>query len=258
MVNTHRRQLFEGKTKILYEGPEPETLVVHYKDDVSSSQRKKKAIIDGKGIINNRITEFFMNRLAEIGIPTHFVRRLNSREQLVHEVDIIPVEMILHNAASGYLSDTLGIPEGTPLPRSIMEYSYKNVELGDPMVTEEHITAFNWATVEELDEMVRLTLRINDYMTGLLYGLGIRLVDVSLEFGRLYQEDGSVQVVLADEISPDNCRLWDIRTKKKLDKDRFRKDLGNPHEAYLEVASRLGVLPESLEKEFAKSKEEFG
>lgn len=245
MAGANRKQIFEGKTKILFEGPEPDTVVLHFKDDISSVYRKKKEIITGKGVINNRISEFLMTHLQNIGIPTHFIRRLNMREQLAHDVDIIPVEIILRNASSGIMAQRLALPEGTPLPRSIIEYRYKNEELGDPIVSEEHITAFGWAGVDELDEMVNMTLRINDFMTGLFLAVGIRLIDFSLEFGRLYQDDGSAQIVLSDEISPDNCRLWDIKTKKKLDKDRFRRDMGNTEEAYQEVAARLGLLPEN-------------
>ena len=238
-----RKKLFEGKSKILFEGSEDDTLVLHFKDDISSVHRKKKATITGKGVINNRISEFLMMKLSDIGIPTHFIRRLNMREQLVHDVDIVTVEITLRNAASEGMSKRFGLPEGSPLPRSIVEYRYKNEELKYPFVSEEHITAFGWATAQEIDEMVSMTLRINDFLSGLFLGVGISLIDFTLEFGRLYQDDGSVQIVLADEISPDNCRLWDIRTRKKLDKDRFRRDLGKVEEAYQEVATRLKLLP---------------
>ena len=184
-----------------------------------------------------------MTRLSEIGIPTHFVRRLNMREQLVKEVEIIPIEVVVRNVAAGSISKRFGIAEGTPLPRSIVEYYYKSDELGDPMVIEEHITAFEWATPQELDEMLSMSLRINDFLSGLFLALGIKLIDFKLEFGRLYEGE-EVRVVLADEISPDNCRLWDIKTNEKLDKDRFRHDLDRVEEAYQEVARRLGILPE--------------
>jgi phosphoribosylaminoimidazole-succinocarboxamide synthase len=185
-----------------------------------------------------------MTRLAEIGVPTHFVRRLNMREQLIREVEIIPLEVVVRNVAAGSLSTRLGIPEGTPLPRSIVEYYYKNDQLGDPMVAEEHITAFGWASVQDLDDIMALSLRVNDFLTGLFLGVGIRLVDFKLEFGRLWEND-EMRIVLADEISPDSCRLWDIKTNEKLDKDRFRRDLGKVEEAYQEVARRLGILPEA-------------
>ncbi len=238
-----RKQIYEGKAKVLFEGPEPGTLVQYFKDDATAFNNKKRGVITGKGVLNNRISEYLMTRLGEIGVPTHFVRRLNMREQLVREVEIVPLEVVLRNVAAGSLSQRFGIAEGTPLPRSILEYYYKSDELGDPMVSEEHITAFGWATVQELDDIVSMSLRINDFLTGLFLGIGIRLVDFKIEFGRLWNGD-DMQIVLADEISPDSCRLWDLKTNEKLDKDRFRRDLGNVEDAYQEVARRLGILPE--------------
>ncbi len=240
-----RRKLYEGKAKVLYEGPEPGTLIQYFKDDATAFNNQKKGIITGKGVLNNRISEFLMTRLSEIGVPTHFMRRLNMREQLVREVEIIPIEIVVRNVAAGSLAERFGIEEGTVLPRSIIEYYYKSDDLGSPMVTEEHITAFGWAGTQDLDDMVSLALRINDFLNGLFLGVGVRLVDFKLEFGRLYNEHDEVQVVVADEISPDNCRLWDIRTNEKMDKDRFRRDLGGVEEAYQEIARRLGVLPEA-------------
>ncbi len=240
-----RRKLYEGKAKVLYEGPEPGTLIQYFKDDATAFNNQKKGIITGKGVLNNRISEFLMTRLTEIGVPTHFMRRLNMREQLVREVEIIPISLVVRNVAAGSIAKRFGIEEGTVLPRSIIEYYYKSDDLGDPMVTEEHITAFGWAGTQDLDDMVALALRINDFLIGLFLGVGLRLVDFKLEFGRLYNEHDEVQVVVADEISPDNCRLWDIRTNEKMDKDRFRRDLGGVEEAYQEVARRLGVLPEA-------------
>ena len=238
-----RRQLYEGKAKVLFEGPEPGTLVQHFKDDASNGQGKA-GTITGKGVLNNRISEYLMLRLAEIGVPTHFVRRLNMREQLIREVEIIPLLVKVRNVAAGSLSTRLGIPEGTRLPRSIIEYHYKNDALHDPMVAEEHITAFGWAGTQDMDDIVALTLRINDFLSGLFLGVGITLVDFKLEFGRLWEED-DMRIVVADEISPDNCRLWDSKTSEKMDKDRFRRDLGRVEEAYQEVARRLGILPEA-------------
>ena len=239
-----RRQLYEGKAKILFEGPEPGTLVQYFKDDTTAGNGAKSGVITGKGVLNNRISEHLMLRLAEIGVPTHFVRRLNMREQLIREVEIVPIEVIVRNVAAGSLSKRLGIPEGTRLPRAIIEYCYKNDGLGDPMVAEEHITAFGWASTADMDDIVSLTVRINDFLAGLFLGVGITLVDFKLEFGRLWEND-DMRIVLADEISPDNCRLWDSKTNEKLDKDRFRRDLGRVEEAYQEVARRLGILPES-------------
>ncbi|MFD2264468.1 phosphoribosylaminoimidazolesuccinocarboxamide synthase [Lacibacterium aquatile] len=244
-----RRRIYEGKAKVMFEGPEPGTLVQYFKDDATAFNNQKKGVINGKGVLNNRISEFIMLRLAEIGIPTHFIRALNMREQLVREVEIIPIEVVVRNVAAGSLSKRLGIAEGTALPRSIIEYYYKNDELGDPMVSEEHITAFGWATTQDLDDMVGLTVRVNDYLSGLFLGVGLKLIDFKLEFGRLFDENGDMRIVLADEISPDNCRLWDSKTGDKLDKDRFRQDLGNVREAYQEVARRLGVLPAEVESE---------
>ena len=239
-----RRKIYEGKAKVLFEGPEPGTIVQYFKDDATAFNNKKRGVITGKGVLNNRISEYLMTRLAEIGIPTHFVRRLNMREQLVREVEILPIEVVVRNIAAGSFCERFGMAEGAPLPRSIIEYYYKSDELGDPLITEEHITAFGWATPPELDDVMSLALRINDFLAGLFLGVGVRLVDFKLEFGRLYYED-QVRIVLADEITPDGCRLWDIKTNEKLDKDRFRRDLGNVAEAYQEVARRLGILPEA-------------
>ena len=242
---SRRRQIYEGKAKVLFEGPEPGTLVQYFKDDATAFNNQKKGTITGKGVLNNRISEFIMIRLGEIGIPTHFMRRLNMREQLIREVEIVPIEVIVRNIAAGSLSKRLGIAEGTPLPRSIVEYCYKNDDLDDPLIAEEHVTAFGWATPPELDEIMAMSLRVNDFLTGLFLGIGIKLIDFKLEFGRLYDEQDQMRIVLADEISPDNCRLWDVDTNEKMDKDRFRRDLGGEAEAYQEVARRLGILPES-------------
>ncbi len=239
-----RRRIYEGKAKVLYEGPEPGTLVQHFKDDATAYNNQKKGTITGKGVLNNRISEYLMVRLAEIGVPTHFVRRLNMREQLVREVEIIPVEVVVRNVAAGSFSKRFGVEEGTPLPRSIVEFYLKNDELGDPMICEEHITSFGWANTQDIDDMMQMSLRINDFLSGLFRGVGLRLVDFKLEFGRLWEEE-HMRIVLADEISPDSCRLWDVDTDEKLDKDRFRRDLGGVEEAYQEVARRLGVLPEA-------------
>jgi phosphoribosylaminoimidazole-succinocarboxamide synthase len=238
-----RRRIYEGKAKILYEGPEPGTLIQYFKDDATAFNNQKRGVIEGKGVLNNRISEYLMTKLAEIGVPTHFVRRLNMREQLVREVEIIPIEVVIRNHAAGSIAKRFKIEEGTPLPRSIVEYYYKSDELGDPMVSEEHITAFNWAATQEIDDMMAMALRVNDYLSGLFSGVGITLVDFKIEFGRVYEGDFS-RVILADEISPDSCRLWDSTTNEKMDKDRFRRDLGNVIESYTEVARRLGIMKE--------------
>lgn len=238
---SRRKQIYEGKAKILYEGPEAGTLIQYFKDDATAFNAQKKATLDGKGVLNNRISEFIMIRLGEIGIPTHFIKRLNMREQLIKKVEIIPLEVICRNVAAGTMSKRLGIEEGERLPRSVVEFCLKRDDLGDPLIAEEHINAFGWASQGEVDEMIGMTLRINDYLQGMFAGIGIRLIDFKVEFGR-YDVDGGHQILLADEISPDSCRLWDRETNKKLDKDRFRRDLGDVTEAYNEVATRLGIV----------------
>ena len=239
-----RRRIYEGKAKILYEGPEPGTLIQHFKDDATAFNAKKHEVIEGKGVVNNRISEYLFSRLNDIGVPTHFVRRLNPREQLVREVEIIPLEVVVRNVAAGSLATRLGIEEGTQLPRSIIEFYYKNDALNDPMVSEEHITAFGWAAPQELDDIMALAIRVNDFLTGLFLGVGIKLVDFKIECGRQWEGD-NMRILVADEISPDTCRLWDLKTNDKMDKDRFRKDLGGIIEAYTEVARRLGAMTEN-------------
>ncbi|MFQ6548158.1 phosphoribosylaminoimidazolesuccinocarboxamide synthase [Aestuariibius sp. 2305UL40-4] len=237
-----RKKIYEGKAKILYEGPEPGTIVQYFKDDATAFNAEKRDVIEGKGVLNNRLSEFFMTGLGTVGVPTHFLKRLNMREQLVRQVEIIPLEIIVRNLAAGTMAKRLGLEEGEALPRPIVEYCLKDDKLGDPLVSEEHIFAFGWASQQDLDDMVALALRVNDFMSGLMYGVGIKLVDFKIEVGRLW--DGDFQrLIVADEISPDSCRLWDIETGQKLDKDVFRRDLGNLADAYTEVARRLGVLP---------------
>ena len=239
---SRRNKIYEGKAKILYEGPEPGTLVQHLKDDATAFNSQKRATIEGKGVLNNRISEYVMNHLNGIGLPTHFIRRINMREQLIREVEIIPLEVVCRNVAAGSMAKRLGIPEGQALPRSIVEFYYKNDALQDPLVTEEHITAFSWATTQEIDDMIALTLRINDFLCGMFAAVGIKLVDFKVEYGRLYENE-MARTVLADEISPDCCRLWDLQdNNNKLDKDRFREDMGGVIEAYAEVARRLGIV----------------
>ena len=241
-----RRQIYEGKAKILYEGPEPGTIIQYFKDDATAFNAQKKGTISGKGVLNNRISEHIFTLLGQIGVPTHFIRRLNMREQLVRQVEIVPIEVVVRNVAAGSLSKKLGIEEGTQLPRTLIEYCYKDDALGDPLISEEHIACFGWATQEEMHDIADMAIRINDFMCGLFAGIGIRLIDFKLEFGRLYDGDYS-RIILADEISPDGCRLWDMATNEKLDKDRFRRDLGGEVEAYQEVARLLGLLPEGLD-----------
>ncbi|PAX06561.1 phosphoribosylaminoimidazolesuccinocarboxamide synthase [Sphingomonas lenta] len=238
-----RRQIYEGKAKILYEGPEPGTLIQYFKDDATAFNAQKKGTINGKGVLNNRISEHVFTLLDNIGVPTHFIRRLNMREQLIRQVEIVPIEVVVRNVAAGSLSKRLGLEEGVKLPRTIIEYYLKDDALGDPMITDEHIAAFGWASQEEMHDIADLAIRVNDFLSGLFAGIGIRLVDFKLEFGRIWDNDYS-RIILADEISPDGCRLWDMESGEKLDKDRFRRDLGGEVEAYQEVARRLGLLPE--------------
>jgi len=238
------KKLYEGKAKILYEGPEKGTAIQHFKDDATAFNNLKKSTIEGKGVLNNRISEHILNNLNQIGIKTHLIKRLNMREQLVRLVEIMPVEFIVRNVATGSLTKRLGIPDGTILSRPLIEYSYKNDELGDPLVAREHIIEFKWVKSEsQLNIINDLCLRINDFMQGMFRGIGIKLVDFKLEFG-MANVDGVETILLADEISPDTCRLWDVLSEKKLDKDRFRKDLGNIIQAYQEVARRLGIIHE--------------
>jgi len=239
-----RKLVYEGKAKILYEGTEPGTLVQYFKDDATAFNAEKKDIIEGKGVLNNRLSEFFMTGLNTLGVPTHFIKRLNMREQLIKAVEIVPLEVIVRNYAAGTMSKRLGIEEGTALPRPIVEFCLKDDALGDPLVSEEHIIAFNWASQQDLDDMLALALRVNDFLSGVMYGVGIRVADFKIEIGRVFEGDYQ-RLIIADEISPDSCRLWDLKTGKKLDKDVFRQDLGSLTDAYAEVARRLGVLPEN-------------
>lgn len=235
------RMIYEGKAKILYEGPEPGTIIQYFKDDATAFNAQKKGTINGKGVINNRISEYVFTRLANIGIPTHFIRRINMREQLTRKVEIIPLEVVVRNVAAGSISKRLGVKEGEQLPHTLLEYYLKDDDLNDPIVSEEHISCFNWATQEEMHDIAAMAIRVNDFMVGMFAAVDIRLVDFKLEFGRVFDGEFS-RVILADEISPDNCRLWDYKTGEKLDKDRFRQDLGGEEAAYQEVARRLGLL----------------
>ena len=241
MSEDKRKKIYEGKAKILYKGPQPNTIIQYFKDDATAFNNKKFAVINGKGVLNNRISAFLMEKIKDIGIPTHFIKRLNMREQLVHSVDIIPIEVVIRNVAAGSICKRFGLKEGKSLPRAIVEYYYKSDELNDPLVSDEHITAFEWANSNEIEDIFNMSLRINDFLLGIFSSIGIKVIDFKLEFGRFYKDE-NVEIILADELSPDNFRLWDIKTNKKLDKDRFREDLGNLEEAYQEVAERLGVL----------------
>ena len=237
------KKLYEGKAKILYAGPEAGTAIQHFKDHATAFNNQKQSTIEGKGILNNRISEHILSNLNGVGIETHLIKRINMREQLIKLVEIIPIEFVVRNIAAGSLTNRLGVEDGTVLEKPLIEFYYKSDELNDPIVTREHIYAFDWASPKELDFIVSQCLRINDFMQGMFKSVGIKLVDFKLEFGRLNQ-DGKKNIILADEISPDTCRLWDVTSEEKLDKDRFRKNLGNLFEAYQEVAKRLNILHE--------------
>ncbi len=237
------KKLYEGKAKILYAAAEKGAGIQHFKDDATAFNNQKKSIIEGKGILNNRISEHILSSLNQIGIETHLIKRINMREQLVKLVEIIPIEFVVRNIATGSLTKRLGIEDGTVLDKPLLEFYYKNDDLQDPLVTREHICTFGWSNNEELDSITEQCFRINDFMQGMFKTVGIKLIDFKVEFGRLNQ-NGKRKIILADEISPDTCRLWDASNDKKLDKDRFRKDLGNIIEAYQEVARRLNILHE--------------
>ena len=237
------KKLYEGKAKIVYASSEKNLVIQHFKDDATAFNNKKKSVIDGKGILNNRISEHILTYLSQVGIKNHLVKRLNMREQLIKRVEIIPIEFVVRNIATGSLTNRLGIEEGTILDSTLIEYCLKDDKLGDPLISKEHIYTFKWATRREIEKIDRQLLRINDFLVGLFRGIGIKLVDFKVEFGR-YKNNSKNEILLADEISPDTCRLWDMNTEKKLDKDRFRKNLGNLIEAYQEVAKRLGILHE--------------
>ena len=237
------KKLYEGKAKIIYSCSEKNHVIQHFKDDATAFNNQKKSVIDGKGILNNRISEHILTCLAQAGIKNHLVKRINMREQLIKQVNIIPIEFIVRNIATGSLTKRLGIVDGTVLNEPLIEYCLKNDELGDPLISKEHIYAFNWATKKEIEKIDKQLHRINDFLVGMFRGIGIKLVDFKVEFGRLKNSNKN-EIILADEISPDTCRLWDTNTEKKLDKDRFRKNLGNLIEAYQDVARRLGILHE--------------
>lgn len=227
--------LYEGKAKKVFETENDDLLIVSYKDDATAFNGLKKGTITGKGEINNQVTNFLMAELEKEGVPTHFVKELSSRETVVKRVKIIPLEVIVRNIAAGSLSKRLGLEEGTVLSTPVLEFCYKDDALGDPMVNDYHIMALNIATREELDVITGYALKVNEFLKKRFDGVSITLVDFKIEFGKT--NDG--KIVLADEISPDTCRFWDKATGSKLDKDRFRRDLGNVEEAYVEIRKRL-------------------
>ena len=230
-----REQLYEGKAKKVFATDDPTLVLVDYKDDATAFNGLKKGTILGKGVINNRVTNHLMKLLEKNGVPTHFVQELSDRETLVKRVTIVPLEVIVRNVAAGSLSKRLGLPEGTKLNKTVLEFCYKDDELGDPMVNQYHIAAMGWATDEEMETISAYALKVNQVLTDYLSDLSIELIDFKLEFGRTAEG----VLVLADEISPDTCRFWDSKTHEKLDKDRFRRDMGGVEDAYHEILKRL-------------------
>ena len=228
-------QMYEGKAKKVFATDNPDYCIVSYKDDATAFNGLKKGTIMGKGVINNRVTNHLMRLLEKNGVPTHYVEELNDRETLVKKVSIVPLEVIVRNIAAGSLAKRLGLPEGVKMGSTVLEYCYKNDDLGDPMVNEYHILAMGWATKEEIDLIASYSFKVNQVLSEYLKEANIELIDFKLEFGKT--KDG--QIVLADEISPDTCRFWDSTTHEKLDKDRFRRDLGGVEDAYQEIMRRL-------------------
>ena len=247
MAENTNTPLYEGKAKILYPGAEAGTIRQYFKDDATAFNAQKRDVIAGKGILNNLISSHLFPAIGRMGIPNHFIEKLSTREQLVKAVEIVPVEVIVRNVAAGSICPRLGLTEGDPLPHTLVEFCLKDDSLGDPVIAAEHIFMMGLASPDELDNITEMSLRVNDFLTGLFFGIGIRLIDFKLEFGRLKTDQG-VQIVLADELSPDNCRLWDSQTDEKLDKDRFRRDLGSLIDGYSEIARRLGLDIPSLDK----------
>ncbi len=239
-MTAHKEKLYEGKAKILYRGDETGTLIQYFKDDATAFNSQKKAVVEGKGALNNLISAHLFTAIGALGLPHHFIERISEREQLIRQVEIVPIEVIIRNVAAGSICSRLGLTEGESFPKTLVEFCLKNDELGDPVIAAEHIDVLGLASPDEMAELTKMSLRVNDFLSGLFTAIGVTLIDFKLEFGRLETEDGT-RIVLADEISPDNCRLWDRSTDKKMDKDRFRLDLGGLVEAYSEIARRLGL-----------------
>ena len=242
---TKKELLYEGKAKKIFATDNPDEVIVFFKDDATAFNAQKRGSFADKGAMNNAITTLIFEYLAENGIPTHFIKQLNELEQLVQKVEIIPLEFVTRNYVAGSMAKRLGLEEGAKCENTVYDICYKKDELNDPLISKDHIFSFGWATENEIKIIDQMTLRINDLLTGMFRAIGIKLVDFKLEYGKAWNKDTEKkEIVLADEISPDTCRLWDVKTEKKLDKDRFRKDLGNIIQAYQEVARRLGIMPE--------------
>lgn len=236
------KKIYEGKAKIIFASSESEHVIQHFKDDISAFNKQKFDTIYGKGIINNHISATLMQKLELAGINTHFIKILNEREQLVKKVKMIPLEVVIRNFTAGSFCKRFNASEGIQFSLPIIEFFYKDDSVSDPLVNEDHILYFKWLTKEEVNEIKSLALRINSYLSNLFFTTGIKLVDLKLEFGKLTTSNESSNILLADEISPDNCRLWDIQTKRKLDKDCYRLELDEVIEVYEEVAKKLGVI----------------
>ena len=235
------KKLYEGKAKILYKGPKANTLIVYFKDDATAFNNKKRSVIKEKGVLNNKMSELIMKKLAAGGVDNHFIKRISDREQLVKKVRIFPLEVIIRNIAAGSICKRLGLKQGMRLKKPLIEFFYKCDELDDPLITREHIEMFGWASEKDMKEITALTFKVNNIMSKLFRSINLKLVDFKIEFGK-YQNGKKYKIILADEVSPDSCRLWDFKTNKSLDKDRFRKNLGKIKEAYEEVAERLGII----------------
>ena len=236
-------QLYEGKAKKVFLTEDPDALIVSYKDDATAFNGQKKGTITGKGVINNRMSNYLFQIIEREGVPTHYVQEISDRETVVRKVEIVPLEVIIRNVAAGSFSKRLGVSEGTELAEPTIEFSYKNDELEDPLINSYFAKALKLATQDELETIKKYAFKVNDILRVEFLKAGLRLIDFKIEFGRFHGK-----IILADEISPDTCRLWDAKTGEKLDKDRFRRDLGNVEEAYIEVAKRLGIKVEEEKK----------
>ena len=248
---SQRQHLYDGKAKTIFAGPDDDHLIQYFKDDATAFNALKHDVIAGKGILNNLISEYIMGKVADAGVETHFVKRLDHREQLIRKVEIVPVEVVVRNIAAGSMVKRLAgalipLKDGDALPAPLIEYYLKEDALNDPIISADHVTMFGLANKAELDQIITMTHAVNKTLQQLFRDIGITLIDFKLEFGRLSSGDG--RIILADEISPDNCRLWDIETGEKKDKDRFRQDLGGLIDAYVDIATRLGIDLSILEK----------
>ena len=239
-MSSKKTIIYQGKAKKIIKGPNKYTLIQFFKDDATAFNKKKHKLFKGKGVLNNLISAFIMTYLKSKKVPSHFVKRINDREQLIRKCEIIPIEFVTRNVVAGSIAKKLGLKEGTKLKKPLLEYYYKEDKLDDPMISRDHVVAFGWASASEIKKIDKMSLEINRYLKMLFIKKGIVLIDFKIEFGRL--ASNPKKIVLADEISPDSCRLWDKKSNQKLDKDVFRRNLGSLMNAYEEVASRLGIM----------------